>query len=316
MMNDKETAQNIVQRTVFRATWLFDVMTSDSECFNALILPHVKRPSVHKATIILATLNNQPKILEILLDSNLTSGIYTDIYTVRGYTIFDIANTVNHSECADILQSHTVKGSTHKISSPFLAMLEIIQSLKVPELANVLLRKIWLKKPVAESKEECKALAVDPVTYKRGIGLRALIEICGDVEVKGPDGITPLALALKQDSSPQAILDVLYFNPILTDFEKVRTITECHLRLFDREKVNQITVLVLAIERDLKNYSMQYGFTQKGFSFHEGSMAILLLECGYDIRNDEIVRSSYTQLLQGGRKSTRDRKIRQMILKK
>ena len=247
MMNDKETAQNIVQRTVFRATWLFDVMTSDSECFNALILPYVKRPSIHKVTIILATLNNQPKLLEILLDSNLTSGTfctYTDIYTVRDYTIFDIANTVNHSECADILQSHKIKGSTHNISSPFLAMLEIIQSLKVPEQADVLLRKIWLKKPVAGRKEECKALVVDPVTYKHGIGLRALIEICGDVEVKGPDGITPLALALKQDSSPQAILDVLYFNPILTDFEKVRTITECHPRLFDREKVNQIPSLL------------------------------------------------------------------------
>ena len=318
MMNDKKTAQNILQRTIFRTTWLFDVINSDSECFNALILPHVRNHLVHKATIILATLNNQPKILEILLDSNLTSGIYTDIYTVRFYTIFDIANTVNHSECADILQSHNIKGSTLKKSSPFLAMLEIIQSLKVPELANVLLRKIWLKKPVAERKEECKALVVDPVTYKRGIGLRTLIEICGDVEVKGPDGITPLALALKPDSSPQAILDVLYFNPILTDFEKVRTITECHLRLFDREKVNQITILALAIARDLKNYSLQYGFRlrPKGFSFYEGSMAILLLECGYDIRNDEIVRSSYTQLLQGGHKSTRERKIREMILKK
>ena len=63
---------------------------------------------------------------------------------------------------------------------------------------------------------------------------------------------------------------------------------------------------------------MQYGFElhQTGFSFYEGSMSLLLLECGYDIRNDEIVRSSYTQLLQGGHKSTRERKIRQMILKK
>ena len=248
-----------------------------------------KSASVHKPWALLAIIYNQPRILETILDSNMTSGTYT----VRDYTNFDIANSISHSECADILQSHGIKGSINKTSSPFLVILDIIRSLPVPELANVLLQKIWLKKPVAKRKEECKALVIDPVTYKRGIGLRALIEICGDVEVKGPDGLTPLALAMKHSSSPRAVLDVLYFNPILTNFEKenvVRTHTEKHLQLFDREKVKQITVLALAIERDLKNYSIQkWALCYSGFSIYEGSMAILLLECGYDIRGDEIV---------------------------
>ena len=97
----------------------------------------------------------------------------------------------------------------------------------------------------------------------------------------------------------------------------VRTHTEKHLQLFDRQKVKQITVLALAIERDLKNYSIQkWAFCYSGFSIYEGSMAILLLECGYDIRGDEIVHSSYTQLLQGGYRSAREREIRQKILDK
>ena len=270
----------------------------------------------HRPWTLLATIYNQPRILEAILDSNMTSGTCT----VSDYTIFDIANSISHSVCADILQSHGIKGSINKTSSPFLVILYIIRSLQEPELANVLLQKVWLKKPVAERKEECKALVVDPVTYKRGIGLRALIEICGDVEVKGPDGLTPLALAMKHSSSPRAVLDVLYFNPILTDFEKenmVLTHTEKHLQLFDRQKVKQITVLALAIERDLKNYSIQkWALCYSGFSIYEGSMAILLLECGYDIRGDEIVHSSYNQLLQGGYRSAREREIRQKILDK
>ena len=165
----------------------------------------------HKPWTLLATIYNQPRILEAILDSNMTSGTYT----VRDYTIFDIANSISHSECADILQSHGIKGSINRTSSPFLVILDIIRSPQEPELANVLLHKVWLKKPVAERKEECKALIIDPVTYKHSIGLRALIEICGDVEVKGPDGLTPLALAMKHSSSPRAVLDVLYFLPIL-----------------------------------------------------------------------------------------------------
>ena len=125
---------------------------------------------------------------------------------------------------------------------------------------------------------------------------------------------------MKHDSNPRAILDILYFNPLLTDFEKenmVRTHREKHLQLFDREKVKQITVLALAIERDLKNFSIQkLALEYSGFSIYEGSMAILLLECGLDIRGDEIVRSSYTQLLQGGYRLVREREIRQKILDK
>ena len=358
-MNDYKTAQNIVQHTSLRATWVIDAMTSESECLKAFIFPSVNEQFIAQITIheaenilklvikngdtlhiasllinrlkdqelktkkcafvplaLLATIYNQPRILEIFLDSNL----FTGTYTVRDHTIADIANSIDHSECADIIQSHGIKGSNIKNISPFLVILDIIRSLHVPEQADVLLRKIWLQKPVAESKEECKALVVDPVTYKHGIGLRALIEICGDVEVKGPDGLTPLALAMKHDSNPRAILDILYFNPLLTDFEKeniVRTHRVKHLQLFDREKVKQITVLALAIERDLKNYSIQkWAFKYSGFRLYEGSMAILLLECGYDIRGDEIVHSSYTQLLQGGYSSAREREIRQNILDK
>ena len=356
VMNDNQTAQNIVQHTSLRAAWVIDAMTGDSEYLKALILPRVNEHLIgqmsvieaenilklaiktghnlhlasmlinkledpklkpqkytfgHKPWTLLATIYNQPRILEAILDSNMTSGTYT----VRDYTIFDIANSISHSECADILQSHGIKGSINRTSSPFLVILDIIWSLRVPEQANVLLQKIWLKKPVAERKEECKALVVDPVTYTHGIGLRALIEICGDVEVKGPDGFTPLALALKHSSSPRAILDVLYCNPILTDFEKenmVLTHREKHLQSFDREKVTQKTSLALAIERDLKKWALD----GSGCKTYQGSMATLLLECGYDIRGDKIVRSSYTQLLQGGYRSAREREIRQKILHK
>ena len=333
VMNDNQTAQNIVQHTSLRAAWVIDAMTSDSEYLKALILSNVNEQFIAQITIhevenilklvikngdtlqiasmlinrlkdqklktkkcasvpwaLLATIYNQPRILEIFLDSNLTTGAYT----VRDYTIVDIANSVDHRECADILQSHGLKGSNIKNSSPFLVILDIIRSLHVPEQADVLLRKVWLKKPVAERKEECKALVVDPVTYKRGIGLRTLIEICGDAEVKGPDGLTPLTLALKQDSSPQAILDVLNSNPILTDFVKenvVRTVTGKHLMLFDQEKVEQMTSLALAINRDVKNYFIQrWALEGPGFATYEGSMATLLLECGFDIRGDKIVR--------------------------
>ena len=356
VMNDNQTAQNIVQHTSLRAAWVIDAMTSESECLKALILSNVNEQFIAQITILqvvrilklvikngdtlhiaemlinrlkskprkcttlpwalLATIYNQPRILEIFLDSNLTTGAHT----VRDYTIVDIANSVDHRECADILKNHGIKGSNIKNSSPFLVIFDTISLLQEPEQTDVLLRKVWLKKPVAENKEECRALVVDPFTYKCGIGLRALIEICGDVEVKGPDGFTPLALALKHSSSPRAILDVLYCNPILTDFEKenmVRTHREKHLQLFDREKVTQMTSLALAIERDLKNYFIQkWALDGSGFSIYEGSMATLLLECGYDIRGDKIVRSSYSQLLQGGYMSAREREIRQKILDK
>ena len=359
IMNEYQSAQNIVQHTSLRATWVIDAMTSDSECLKALILSNVNEHFIAQITIhevgkilklvikngdnlhiapmiinrlknqklklnkcasvpwaLLATIYNQPMILEIFLDSNLTTGPYT----VRDYTFFDIANSVDHIECADILKNHGIKGSNVKNSSPFLVIFDTISLLQEPEQTDVLLRKVWLKKPVAENKEECRALVVNPFTYNCGIGLKTLIEICGDVEVKGPDGLTPLALALKHSSSPRAILDVLYCNPILTDFEKenmVRTHREKHLELFDREKVTQMTSLALAIERDLKNYFIQkWALDGSGFSIYEGSMATLLLECGYDIRGDKIVRSSYSQLLQGDYMSAREREIRQKILDK
>ena len=67
---------------------------------------------------------------------------------------------------------------------------------------------------------------------------------------------------------------------------------------------------MLAIKQDLRNAKLT-----KYISDYKGSMSILLLDCGYNLREDKIVLKSYLSLLQGSDELWDDEdKIRERIL--
>ena len=72
-------------------------------------------------------------------------------------------------------------------------------------------------------------------------------------------------------------------------------------------------MLAFAIERDLRNYALQQTMEEDYFLMYEGSMAVLLLDCGYDIRADELIQSSYPKLLDNKNQSGRSATIRARI---
>ena len=355
LLNDFTTAQSILQQGSLHAAWIIDALTCDSEKFKNLILSHVSDPfliqgSDHEVEmiirlaikygdiylvtkflergktkkcsnttfvimswILLAIIYDQPEILKLLLKLKVT----IPKYIIKSYNLLDIANCLGHSECSDILDCYGIEETKHRQDSPFIVMFKIARILRQPEIADILLQKVWLRKPVPQRKEQCKSLVVDPETYKHGYGLRTLLDIYGDIEVKGSDGLTPLALAMKHSASPRAILDVLYFNPILTGLKENVCTPQTEENLFDRSNVKHITTLALTIERDLKTtWKQKWALCYPGLRTYEGSLAVLLLECGYDIRGDTLVRSSYTHLLKGDCKSAREREIRKKILDK
>ena len=80
--------------------------------------------------------------------------------------------------------------------------------------------------------------------------------------------------------------------------------------VFDRANNKNISMLALAIERDLRNYALQQTMEEDYFLMYEGSMAVLLLDCGYDIRADELIQSSYPKLIDNKNQSGRSAAIR------
>ena len=51
IMNDNQTAQNIVQHTSLRASWVIDAISSDFEYIKALILHHVNEQFIEQIPI-------------------------------------------------------------------------------------------------------------------------------------------------------------------------------------------------------------------------------------------------------------------------
>ena len=192
-------------------------------------------------------------------------------------------------------------------------MLEIGKRLRLGQYTDILIQKVGCKGEIKDTAKCFEELTFHSLRKFEGLGVRALLSFCRNVDAIGQDGLTPLALAMKHDINPCSLLDVLHSNPNLNQFEKDGPINK-HKQLFDRSNINAISMLALAIERDLKNYAIQkWALCYSGFCPYEGSTAVLLLDCGYDIRADELIHPIYPKLLEKRGKSGREDEIRSRI---
>ena len=347
-MNNFETLKHILQRIPLQAGWIIDALKSESnkaydivsqymnpetlgnmhiDAADEILHQGIKRGNMNLvdmvinnklkrqfkcSPILLTIVYNQPKLLEFLITSQ--AG-HIDM-VIKGFTLLDISNDLDHVDCSSILTSHGIKPTKRRTENPLDVMLELGEQLKLGKDTDTLIEKVGRKGDFEDISKRAEELTFQSLRKFRGLGIRGLLSLCGDIDVKGPDRLTPLALAMRQNIDPFCILGVLYFNPCLNQFEPEglkTTFAQYYLELFDRSKVKNISMLALAIERDLKNYSLQYALEGGGFRTYEGSMAVLLLDCGYDIRADELVHSSYPKLLDNKDEYGREAEIRARI---
>ena len=124
--------------------------------------------------------------------------------------------------------------------------------------------------------------------HKEGVGLRGALAMGGDVDSKNEDGLSLLQLALRS-ADPCVIADILYYNPSA---------------VFTKKGENSI--LLDAMTRDLE--------PERGRGYI-GSIAMLLLDCGYDVRSDQVIFSSYSSLMPS-RPHTKELFLRRQIVKR
>lgn len=354
LMDDFTTAEMILNNTSLAAEWAIVALRSKSEKTVKLIIPYMDdsfinqlsndqavalvRCAIEQGLIeiasklldrmrhqqwgcngvslaLLATLCNEPEILQLILTTDVDDGNID----VLGHSLLDISRIIGHTDCSRILNAHGIKPSSKREDvSPLVVIIEITRRHSCQEMTDLLIRKAGSQSVVSDRKMGGETLILYSLRHKRGLGAKGLLTLSNDIEVKGLDGLTPLALAMKHDINPYAMLDILYFNPVLSEFEirgEERTRTERHLQLYDRSKVKNISMLALAIERDLKNYSVRkWALCYSGFKTYEGSISVLLLDCGYDVRNDELIHSSYATLIKRWQSSAREEEIRTRIL--
>ena len=350
-MNNFEALKQILQRTPFQASWIIDALKSKSDDVYEIVSQYINTETLSKfqeddanaihvlyhgiskgkiglverlitargkgqyeySPVLLAVVYDQPKILEYLIMSNVCN---KDI-NIKGFTLMDISDSLNHVECSSILSNHGMNLTQRRSENPLRVMLEIGRLLRLGQYTDSLIEKVGLKGEFEDIPKWSETLTFISFQEFGGLGVRKLLSLCRYIDVKGPDGLSPLALALKHHNDPHLILDVLYFNPCLNQFEQDgmrRTRTEKHLQLFDRSEVKAVSMLALAIERDLKNYAVRkWALCYSGFRIYEGSMAVLLLDCGYDIRADALIHSSYPNLLEKRSQSGREDEIRDRI---
>ena len=345
-MNNFMALKQILQRIPLQAGWIVDALKSESnkayEIVSQYINPEtlgnvsiyeadeilfqgikrgstklvsmmINRKSKRQFTfspILLTIVYNQPKILEFLILSEVGN---TDM-VIKGFTLLDISNSLDHVDCSTILMNHGIKPTKRRTKKPLDVMLQIGEQLRLGKDTDTLIEKVGRTGDFKDISKLAQELTFQSFQKVRCDGLRGMLSLCDDIDVKGPDRLTPLVLAMYHYDNPHSILDVLYFNPSLNLFTDCKpgrmnlSLTQRIWRLFARSKVKNISMLELAIERDLENYSGGV-FIQK----YEGSMAVLLLDCGYDIRADELIHSSYSELLHNKDQSGRKAEIRARI---
>ena len=124
------------------------------------------------------------------------------------------------------------------------------------------------------------------LVHKEGFGLQDILALGGDVHCTDENGVCLLQLAVRS-ATPRVVVDILYYNPAAI-FAKRR----------------DTSILMDAVKRDLETESKR-GYT--------GSLALLLLDCGYDISGDQAIRSAYCSLNAPLLKNLR---LRQQVVKR
>ena len=258
---------------------------------------------------MLAIVFGSPDILSLILNSGADKG---DII-IPGRTLFDIAVMLGHKKCATVLKENKIMESTHTIfESSLFVFMDII------ELFPYYLSHEHLYTKARYRKEVITPINLDhPAIFSLAAPLtRVIFAAMDDTEVKGPSGRTSLLYAITSDKfHPCAILDLLYHNPAITYTESDFKISGVTYDQFDRSQVRNLSLLAIAIERDLANYEAirKFAIYYICFGTYEGSLTVLLLDCGYAVRNDKHVLSSYSTLLCNGGKPYCDEMIRKVI---
>ena len=126
------------------------------------------------------------------------------------------------------------------------------------------------------------------LVHMGGVGLRGALAIGGGVDSMDNDGSSLLQLAVRS-ADPCVVLDILYYNPSAVFTKKTDG-----------------SILMDAMSRDLKPER------ERGYI---GSIAHLLLECGYDVRADHLIHSNYSSLMPR-RPQTEELRLRREIVKR
>ena len=165
---------------------------------------------------------------------------------------------------------------------------KLLSSVRQSASLNELLDSIKMEHMLSsESTVESTAAVLYALTHSWGLGLRGVLAVGGDVNSTNENGTCLLQLAVRS-ADPCFVLDILYYNPSA---------------VFGSRGDNSI--LMDAINRDLK---------RRREHWYIGSIALLLLDCGYDIRGDDVVYSSYSTMLT--RQETSETKLRRKIVKR
>ena len=130
--------------------------------------------------------------------------------------------------------------------------------------------------------------------YTGGLVLRGVLGLGGDVDSRDYDGVCLLQRAVK-DADPCVILDILYYNPSAV-FVQTRNNS-----VFAQTSNNSILKDAIRRDRYLTHVPT-------------GPISLLLLDCGYSVRGDRIIRSNYNFLL--ATLETKDPSLRREIMER
>lgn len=261
---------------------------------------------------LLAVIYNQPKILEYFI----TSIFWDKDDNFEGFTLLDISDSLNHVECSAILKTKGLDAMKKRSKNPLRVILEIGKRLTHERhtCTNILIKKIGDNGEFEDTDLQMWSEEVFHRSLGIGLGVRELLSLCHNIDFKLACGLSPLTRVMFLGDPPTLILDVLYNNPSLNQIEQVDLIPRVVFWLgFRFIKSKTASMLCLAIERDEDNSAYHENERTGSLPEYEGSMAVLLLDCGYDIRADDLIHTSYSTILEECKGSASEDEIRSRI---
>ena len=242
---------------------------------------NTKRESVeliHAATVV-GNIAVMKVLLKLHMENIFPSVLYSDMFS-----LFHLAIIHNQQSSVEIILDTSL--DPRKCSSSWIR----------PALISIAYDRARILNTIMKGRvEKCsKTWAIELVDTAAMLDHSECLSVLrenGITYVPRNDNMRLLVKLMKTET--HLFIDILYLNP-----------------LYATRKIGKKSILKSAIKRDLLNTKLT-----KYMSDYKGSMSILLLDCGYNLREDEIVLKSYLSLLQGSDELWEDEdKIRERIL--
>ena len=322
--NDMETAKAIIQTVPLKAEWIRLALHQTSDELLELISPYITKQSIinvppyympyrlihfalktgndslatlviewirdyktSKGTLvyllILAVIYNRIEILEMLLGPE-TARI-PELF--KEAPVVNLANILEHYGCLNVLRKYGLcQASKYSGMSAFSLIIDIVSILQNyrKETFNHLIRNCGRQYSVHQRTDVGDTPLLFSLKYKEGYGAKELLKLGDDVNAVDSHGLCPLVVALDKPLHPYTVFDILYFNP---SFD---------LSVEDTENTS---VMEHALDYD---HGIRFGYQRPHVPFPLKTpprnipsncplMACILLDCGYDLRNDKFMRS-------------------------